>query len=82
MKAKVYMRVAVNEQRRKHQVAVGLKANYAPLTDSRGNALPTVAFALVLDVPDELFARAEQAIAEIKIPEDQVAIAAEVKELA
>lgn len=44
------------------------------------NPIPTVAFGVDLDIPDELFERASQVIAEIVIPVEAAEIAAEVKQ--
>jgi hypothetical protein len=78
----VYLRVA--EGKRGMRVAASSTPNYEPIYSGSGSwnqtPLPTAAFALELDVPDELFTRAEQVLAEIVIPEDKGEIAVEVKE--
>lgn len=79
MKATVYMRVAVGSRGTKFSATV--KPNYAPLTSGSGwyaHNLPTAAFALVLDIPDEAFERASQVLAEIQIPNETIQVAAEV----
>jgi hypothetical protein len=84
MKVTAYLRVA-----KKHPAARGPKAVIqANATPSSGDVpiyagpepLPTVAFAISLDIPDELFKRAEQVVAEIVIPPEAATIAAEVKQ--
>jgi len=87
MKVRVYLRVARNPQgRTSFKCDAGVRANYKPLTKRTGNwneeAIPTAAFALDLDIPDEVFTRAEQVLAEIEIPEDKAKIAVEVGEAA
>ena len=79
MKAKIYLRVAKNPSGRTPlRVDASAKPTYRPLTTSIGDPLPTLSFAVMLNIPDEAFRRAEQVIAEIDVPEDLVAIAAEV----
>jgi hypothetical protein len=79
MRVKTYVRVGFDKRTRQSKVETNPKPNYRPLT--RGNApLPTVAFAIWLDVPDGMFAQAEQVIATLTIPESAVKIAAEVVE--
>lgn len=84
MRVTVYMRLA--EGKRGMRVAASTSPNYEPIYSGQGNwnakPLPTAAFAIELDVPEALFARAEQVLAEIAIAEDQAEVAAEVKELA
>lgn len=78
MKVKLYMRVA--KQRSGFKAAVVTrKASTSPLFDSNARALPTIAFALELDVPDGMFRQAEQVIAALKVPESAAVIAADVK---
>lgn len=77
MKVRLHVRVARDDYARKRKrVAAGLVYNPAPLTDTRGDALPTIAFALDLDVPDSLFG--PSLIAELTIPPSAVRIAAAV----
>jgi hypothetical protein len=78
MKTRVYVRVAKGP--RGAQVAMTQKPNHGALTSGReGKYLPTVAFALDLDVPDALFKRAELAVAELRVTEDSAQIAAELR---
>lgn len=55
--------------------------NYKPLEDSNGRILPTTMFALELDIPEEAFRSAARVVAELRVPEERLAIAAEVIEL-
>jgi hypothetical protein len=80
MKARVYLRIAKMKKTSRnpgYKVQAGVRPSDVPLS-TESQWLPTVAFALDLDIPDEKFAEAEQVIAEIVIPEDQAVIAAEV----
>jgi hypothetical protein len=79
MKVKAYLRVAKDRNGRS-RVQANAKPSQAPLTRSDGTILPTVSFAVELDVPDAMFRRAEQVIATLTIPESQAEIAAEVTE--
>lgn len=81
MKARAYVRIAkgVGGGRRGYKFAVSSGPNHEPLTNSHKAALPTVAFALDLDIPDELFKQAEKVVAEINITAKQAKIAAEVR---
>lgn len=82
MKATVYLRIAKTRKTGNspgYKVEARAKPSDAPLSN-QDYWLPTVAFAIDLDIPDKKFEEAEQVIAEIRIPEDQVTIAAEVKQ--
>lgn len=81
MRTRVYLRIARDKRGRGKAVAT-LKPTDTPLYDSNNSALPTVAFAVDLNVPDVMFDRAAQVIASITIPEDQATIAADVVERA
>jgi hypothetical protein len=79
VKVKVHLRVAKNSRgRRPFKVVASSEPNLSPLYDSRDRVLPTTAFALVLDVPDEEFKRAEQVVAEVSVPSGKVSVCAEV----
>lgn len=84
-KIRAYVRVAQTTDRRgrpsgKYRIHTSTtKPSPASITDTSGNALPTVAFALDLVIPDDAFKQAQQVIAEVKIPEDALKIAAEVR---
>ena len=78
MKVKAYMRVGHDARRRKTQLDVTAKPTARALKGSNGNELPTVAFAVEFEIPDEMFKRAEQVIATLTIPEQHATIAAEV----
>lgn len=79
MKAKVYMRVARKSSSKRGFIVEGKPTpSYRPLMDSNGGALPTVAFALEMDIPDKMFKVAENVLATIEIPESAAQVAAEV----
>lgn len=70
MKIKAYLRIS-----KKGRVVASRKPNYAPLyTDnySRKSAQPTVAFAVIFDIPDEEFKRAEKALAEVLVKHENI----------
>ena len=81
MKLTIYMRVAQGANG-KPKVAASINPNYKPLSTSTGTwnekALPTAAFAITLDIPDEILRSAEQVLAELEIPESAAKVAAEV----
>lgn len=83
MKTRAYIRIARTPGGRKPYRIDARNSPYggAPLTDTMGRALPTVAFAIDFMIPDELFKQAEHVIAEIEIPEAQAEILAEVRPL-
>ena len=78
-KLKLYVRVA-KRPTKGYAVAAGSKPNHQALTNSLGVALPTASFALLLDIPDSAFCRAEQVLAEIVLAEEDIGIAAEVSD--
>lgn len=82
MKVRTYIRVGKRSTgRNAFAIDASHKPSSAPLALGSGHRrkiLPTVAFAIDLDIPDAAFKQAEQVIAEIKIPADQIEIAAEV----
>lgn len=79
MKVRAYIRVA-KMANGKAKVDASRSPHDRPLSSSNGEALPTVAFAIDLVVPDGLFTRAEQVIATLTIPEEQARILADVVE--
>jgi hypothetical protein len=79
MKVKTYIRVARNGTRQPI-VAANVKPSHKPLSSTTGKPLPTVAFAVEMDVPDAMFKRAEQVLATLTVSESIAAIAAEVSE--
>lgn len=77
-KVKVYLRVARNHQgRNNHKVQANVNPSRAPLYDSHGEALATIAFAIVLDIDPLAFRAAETAIAELQVGAADVEVAAE-----
>lgn len=80
MKAKVFLRVARSSGHKGYRVAASTQPNYSPLTTGgyESRALPTAAFAMVLDIPDQIFHRAEEVLAEVELQPSAVQVAAEV----
>lgn len=80
MQVTAYIRVAKNGYKTK--LDAGTKENMEPLftTQYRGqkNFLPTIAFAVRFEVPDELFESASRVIAEINLNTKDAKIAADV----
>ena len=83
MKVTAYLRVAKTEKsgrnRQGVRFAVGSNPDQRPLETDR-YVLPTVAFAIDLDIPDEAFEAASRVVAELVVPNENLQIAAEVKE--
>jgi hypothetical protein len=79
VKIKAYVRVA-KLAGGKPKLAVTTKPSGASLTDSLGNALETVAFAIELDVDDGAFSQARHLVASVKI--ENPAVLASVSEIA
>ncbi len=82
MKTTVYLRVAKRSQPYRGSTMKFAASDFpnALLIESGEEFLPTVAFALDLDIPEKMFRQAEQVIAELEIHEEDVEIAAEVRE--
>lgn len=81
MNLRVYLRVA-HQPSGKPKVAAGVRPSKLPLYDSSGNRpIPTVAFAIDLDLPDAMFRAAERVIAELTVPESAAEVAAKVREV-
>ncbi len=82
MTTTIYLRVAKGIGRGKPRAAVSIKPNWKPLLKAQGSwneeALPTVMVALKLDIPEEAFDAARNAI-EIQVPLESLNIAAEVE---
>lgn len=82
MKARVYLRVAKTAKRGGNpgfKVAATVKPNAYPLEASDG-WLPTAAFAVDLDIPDVMFERASEVLAELVIDPEDASIAAQIPE--
>lgn len=78
MKVRAHIRVAKSANG-KYVVGATKRPTHKALVDTLGGALPTVAFAIDLIIPDEMFKEAERVIAEIEIPPNAAEIAAEVR---
>lgn len=83
MKLVVYLRVAKTPRSRgkEAKIAASLKLDRRPLVNSTGRILPTTTFALALDIPDGAFTSAARVVAELRVPEEKLEIAAEVLEI-
>jgi hypothetical protein len=83
MKARIYLRVAKNGYKTK--VDSSIKSNNAPLYLSGYSGektfLPTVAFAVDFEIPDEMFSQAVKVIGEINITKNKATIAAEIPKI-
>lgn len=78
---KVHLRVGravVGRSKGVIYVDAGKKPNHEPLRNAQG-AIPTVAFAVNIDVPDHLFRNAERVIADLKVTSSKANICAEVQ---
>lgn len=79
MKTTIYLRVARTSRGAK--VAASTKPNHAPLQSGsswKAKVLPTAAFAITLDIPNEAFYQAEQVLAKLEVPFEKITVAAEV----
>lgn len=77
-RVKAYLRIARHPGGRKpFKVWAGVSPNPEPIRVGTNNdvMLPTAHFAVVLDIPDEMFRRAEQVLAVVDVPEDVLAVA-------
>jgi hypothetical protein len=81
MKKTIYVRVAkyANCRKADYKVEAKTEPDQRPLIGASATVLPTVAFALELDIPESAFRSAEQVVASIQIPEEQLEIAAKVE---
>lgn len=62
----IYLRVAATA--RGFRAAATTRPNSTPLTDSLGDALPTVPFAIRVNIPAELWRYHERIVAELSLP--------------
>lgn len=76
MRVKTYLRIATRKGARPI-VDARATPSQSPLTQ-RGEPLPTVAFAIELNIPDAMFKRAEQVIATVDVPESAARVIADV----
>lgn len=81
MKTKVYVRVGKSNNRTSRgrtYVDASKKVNHEPLYNASG-AVPTIAFALDIEVPDSLFSNAERVAAEVKVTAKRSTVNVEVE---
>jgi hypothetical protein len=81
MKVKVYLRVAKTRGKAGARAVATMQPCLGALLDGDGKVLPTIAFAVVLDIDPDAFHSAEAVIAELAIGAADVQVAAEVVEL-
>lgn len=74
MIVRAHLRVAKHPRGGKHKIAVSTRPSPSPLTDSSLNAMPTIAFAIDLNIPDEMFVQAQRVVATIDVSADDVTI--------
>lgn len=85
VKVTAFVRVGVDRHAsttrgRKPKVTASAKLNEEPFYNNQGDAVPTVAFAVELDLPAAMFRQAETVIASMTIPEESATIAAKVRQ--
>jgi hypothetical protein len=78
VKVTAYMRVGYVKRRGHKKLAVNAKPSHLPLMRGE-DTMPTVAFAIALEIPDAMFVQAEQVIAQITVPEEMAQVAADVE---
>lgn len=74
MKQTLYVRVGKHPRGGRSKVMSGSKVSHHPVTDSQGNPMPTVSFALEVEVPDELFTQAQKVVASIDVTAQDVTV--------
>lgn len=80
MKYKIYLRIGRGNRGYKvsassHPINDPIKTQSYP----QNKFIPTVSFAVIFDIPDELFRRAEKVVAELNIKEDEANISGEIQ---
>lgn len=78
MKVRAYLRVG-KQRSGKPKVMASSRPSSTPVYDARNTILPTIAFAIDLNIPDELFLQAEHVIAELDVTGDRSDPADELK---
>jgi hypothetical protein len=78
LKAKAHVRVA-RAKNGTPVIQTTARPSTTPLYDNRNRPLATIGFAVIFNVPDELFDQAQKVIAEIDVTGDEAQIVAEVK---
>jgi hypothetical protein len=79
-KLKVYLRVAQTQGSAGHRVVATTRPSHIPLSDAYSTVLPTIAFAVMLDIDPAAFRLAERVIAELTVAPQDVTVAAELAE--
>lgn len=78
---KVYLRVGksrTGSTRGRLYTSASTKVNHEPLQNANG-FVPTVAFAVSIEIPDHLFANAEKVIADLKVTSSKADVCAEIE---
>ena len=75
-KVKAYIKVA-EYQGKPYVMTASMKPNGVPMKRGDQN-LPTAMFAVEFDIPDSRFRLAEQVLAEIKVAESDITVAADI----
>jgi len=80
MKYPIYLRVAKTGSRNGYKVSATAKPNNEPLNSGSYGTVwyPTIAFAVAIDIPDELFNQAERVIAELNIGMKEAVVSSEI----
>lgn len=82
--ATAYIRVGKNRpghNRKPYRIDAAPTVNRRPFEDNRGRIIPTLFFAVELELPEDAFKGAARVIAKLKVPEEKLEIAAEVVEV-
>lgn len=74
MKQRVYLRIAKHPRRGQVKVQAGIKPSDAQLVDSARNPMPTIAFAVDVNIPDDMFTKAQKVVAELDVTAEDVKI--------
>jgi hypothetical protein len=80
MKYPIYLRVAKTNSRKGYRVTAGITPNNEPLNSGSYNTewYPTVAFAVNIEIPDELFNQASRIIAELNVAMKEAQVSTEI----
>lgn len=80
MKFPVYLRIAKTDTRKRYKVAASTDPNNEPLNSGGYGVVwhPTVAFAVNVEIPDELFNQAGRVIAELNVSMREAMVSSEI----